>query len=107
MIGFMGGPWPHRDRYYFSLSTYNGTDLGCDGKPYHFCNAILKFDPKARRFEFLTLEVKDAYYQIAYMLSANGQFFATASNIRNADGTLDRDRRGEVVFWQTPKPKKQ
>src|SRR5262249_4100779 len=32
-FAFMGGPWTHRGRYYFSLSTYNGTEKGCDGKP--------------------------------------------------------------------------
>jgi hypothetical protein len=104
LFGFMGGPIPHKGRYYFSLSTYNGTDTGCDGKPYHFCNAILEFDPQTRRFEFPTLDVKDAYYQVAYMLSARGEFFATGSNIREKDGTLNRDRAGEVVFWQTRKP---
>ncbi|GEM_PF-3360102 len=107
LFGFMGGPIPHKGRYYFSLSTYNGTATGCDGKPYHFCNAILEFDPQTRRFEFLTLAVKNAYYQIAYMLSAKGEFFATGSNIREKDGTLNRDRSGEVVFWQTRKPEKQ
>jgi len=101
LFAFMGGPVAHQGRLHFSLSTYNGTDKGCDGQPYHFCNAILEFDPQARRFEFLTLEAKDAYYQIAYMLSAGGEFFATGSNIREKDGTLHRDRAGEVVFWQS------
>jgi hypothetical protein len=101
LFGFIGGPVPHRGRYYFSLSTYNGTDTGCDGKPYHFCNAVLELDPQARRFEVLTLRAKDAYHQVAYMLSAGGEFFATGSNIREKDGTLNRDRAGEVVFWQT------
>jgi outer membrane protein assembly factor BamB len=105
LFGFMGGPIPHQGRYYFSLSTYNGTDTGCDGKPYHFCNAILELDPQARGFQFLTLEAKDAYYQIAYMLSAGGEFYATGSNIREADGKLNQSRKGEVVFWQTLKPK--
>lgn len=104
LFGFMGGPVPHRGRYYFSLSTYNGTDLGCDGKPYHFCNAVLEFDPQTRHFEFPTLEVKDAYRQVAYMLSAGGEFFATGSNIREQDGKLNQARAGEVVFWQTMKP---
>src|SRR5262249_10184065 len=104
LFGFMGGPIPHQGRYYFSLSTYNGTDTGCDGKPYHFCNAILEFDPQAKRFQFLTLEAKDAYYQIAYMLSAGGEFYATGSNIREADGKLNQSRKGELVFWQTVKP---
>ena len=103
LFSFMGGAIPYKGRYYFSLSTYNGTDKGCDGKPYHFCNAIVKFDPQTRRFDFLTLEVKDAYYQIAYMLSANGEFFATGSNISEGS-KLNRDRKGEVVFWQTMKP---
>jgi hypothetical protein len=105
LFGFMGGPVEHQGRYYFSLSTYNGTETGCDGKPYHFCNAILEFDPQARRFEFLTLEAKNAYYQIAYLLSAKGEFFATGSNIREKDGKLNRDRKGELVFWQTVKRK--
>jgi hypothetical protein len=104
VFGFMGGPVPHQGRHYFSLSTYNGTDTGYDGKPYHFCNAILEFDPQTRRFEILTLEAKDAYHQIAYMLSAKGEFFATGSNILETDGKLNRDRKGEVVFWQTMKP---
>ena len=101
LFGFMGGPVVHEGRSYFSLSTYNGTGTGCDGKPYHFCDSILEFDPAARRFEFLTLESDDAYYQIAYMLSAGEEFFATGTNIREPDGSLNRDRAGEVIFWQT------
>jgi hypothetical protein len=65
---------------------------------------VLEFDPQTRRFEFPTLEVKDAYHQVAYMLSARGEFFATGSNIQEKDGKLNRDRAGEVVFWQTMKP---
>ena len=104
-FGFLGGPWSHRGNYYFSVSTYNGTDVGCDGKPFHFLNGVLEFDPKRRRFEILTLEAKDAYYQISYMLSAGGEFFATGTNIRTPDGKLDGGRAGEVVFWQTPRVK--
>ncbi len=104
LFGFMGGPMPHKGHYYFSLSTYNGTDIGCDGKPYHFCNAVLEFDPQTRRFDLPNLEVKDAYHQVAYMLSAKGEFFATGSNIREKDGKLNQARAGEVVFWQTVKP---
>lgn len=100
-FGFIGRATVHRGRHYFSLSTYNGSAKGCDGKPYHFCNSILEFDPQARRFEFLTLDVKDAYYQIAYMLSAGGEFYATGSNIREPDGTLNQARAGEVIFWQS------
>ncbi len=101
LFGFIGGGVNYRGRWYFSLSTYNGTEKGCDGKPYHFCNAVLEFDPVTRRFDFPTLEAKDAYYQVSYMLSAGGEFFATGSNIREADGRLNQARAGEVVFWQT------
>lgn len=101
LFGFIGGPVAHRGRLYFSLSTYNGTDVGCDGKPYHFCNAILEFDPKSGRFDFPTLEAKDGYYQIAYTLSSGGEFFATGTNIREPDGSLNGSRAGEVVFWQS------
>ena len=103
-FGFIGGPTPHNGRLYFSLSTYNGTDIGCDGEPYHFCNGLLELDPATGRFAFPTLEVKDAYYQIAYTLSAKGEFFATGTNIQESPGKLNRDRQGEVVFWQTRKP---
>jgi hypothetical protein len=103
-FGFMGGPWLHAGRWYFSLSTFNGAELGCDGKPYHFCNAILEFEPRRRAFDFLTLAASDAYYQIAYMLSARGRFFATGSNIRQPDGGLNRDQAGDIVFWQSVPP---
>jgi hypothetical protein len=103
-FGFLGGPTPHAGRLYYSLSTYNGTDTGCDGKPYHFLNSVLEFDPASGKFEFLTLEAKDAYYQIAYQLSAGGEFFATGTDIREPGGTLNRDRAGEVIFWQTLRP---
>lgn len=105
-FAFLGGPVPHAGRLYFSTSTYNGTDTGCDGKPYHFCNEILEFDPQTRRFAFLTLDVPGSYHQIAYMLSAGGEFFATGSNIRERDGRLNQARAGEVVFWQTQRPER-
>jgi hypothetical protein len=100
-FGFLGGPTEHAGRLYFSLSTYDGTDTGCDGKPYHFLNAVLEFDPATRTFAFLTLEAKGAYHQVAYTLSAGGDFFATGTDIREPDGTLNRDRAGGVVFWQS------
>lgn len=102
LFAFMGGPTPHNGRQYFSLSTYNGhPTLGCDGKPFHFLNSILEFDPQTRRFEFPTLQSKDAYHQISYMLSAQGEFYATGSNIRKPDGSLDQAIQGECVFWQS------
>jgi hypothetical protein len=104
-FGFIGGPTAHAGRLYYSLSTYDGTDTGCDGKPYHFLNAVLEFDPEAGTFGFLTLEAEGAYYQIAYSLSAGGEFFATGANIREPGGALNRDRAGEVVFWQTVRPR--
>ena len=103
-FGFIGGPVKHNDRYYFTLSSYDGDDIGCDGNPYHFLNEILEFDPRTRSFEFLTLRGGDGYYQISYMLSAGGEFFATGSNIRTPAGSLDQGHRGEVVFWQSNPP---
>ncbi|MCC6443809.1 MAG: hypothetical protein IT210_10190 [Armatimonadetes bacterium] len=105
-FAFIGGSIMHDGRSYHSLSTYDGTETGCDGKPYHFLNAILEFDPAVRKFRFLALEKKGAYCQIAYMLSAGGHFYATGSNIREPDGSLNRDRAGEIVFWQTRPLKK-
>ena len=105
-FGFMGLMVRHGDKCYFSISTYNGTEIGCDGKPYHFCNGLLEFDPKTRQFAFPTLEAKDAYYQVAYTLSAGGEFYATGANIRQPDGQLVQTLPGDVVFWQTRPPRK-
>ena len=102
-FGFIGLATVHDGRWYFSLSTYNGTPLGCDGQPFHFCNSLLEFDPRTARFTFPTLETKDAYFQVSYTLSAAGHFFATGNNIRELDGTLNAARTGEAVFWQTRK----
>jgi streptogramin lyase len=110
-FGFIGLGTLHQGRWYFSISTYDGDEVGCDGKPYHFVNGLLEFDPRTRSFAIPTLEAKDAprgpsdaYYQVAYTLSAGGEFFATGTNIREPDGSLNGVRAGEVVFWQTVGP---
>jgi hypothetical protein len=100
-FGFLGGGPVHNGRCYFSMSTYNGTTTGCDGKPYHFYNGMLEFDPTTRRFEFLTLDVPDAYYQVSYALSAGGHFFAAGNDIRESDGTLSGGKIGRAIFWQS------
>lgn len=103
--GFIGLFTAHGGRLYYSLSTYNGDErIGCDGKPYHFLNALLEFDPQSGKFDFLRLDVPGAYYQVAYTLSARGEFYATGSNIMQEDGTLYREREGEVVVWQSHAP---
>lgn len=105
-FGFIGGGTAHGGRWYFSLSTYNGTATGCDGKPYHFCNGLLEFDPNTKRFAFPTLDVEGAYFQVAYTLSAGGHLFATGNNIREMDGSLNMGKTGETIFWQTLSPKR-
>ena len=105
-FGFVGGGMPHKDKVFFPISTYDGDDLGVDGKPYHFCNGFLAFDPAARSFEFPTLDVPGAFHQVAYLLSAGGEFFATGVDILQPDGTLKQTEAGQAVFWQTLKPTK-
>jgi hypothetical protein len=100
-FGFVGMATIHDGRWFFSLSTYNGSKIGCDGRPFHFCNGLLEFDPRTGEFAFPTLEATDAYYQVSYHLSARGYFYATGNNIREAGGKLNSDRTGEAVFWQT------
>jgi hypothetical protein len=118
LFGFIGLSTPFRGKYYFSISTYDGDELGVDGKPYHFCNALLEFDPQTQSFEFPSVShAADAintaadtgnqpYYQISYSMAAGDEFFATGSNIREADGALNQARAGECVFWQTMKASK-
>lgn len=100
-FGFIGLASIHDGSWYFSISTYNGTPTGCDGQPYHFCNALMEFDPRTSEFAFPTLDVKDRYYQVSYHLSAGGQLFATGNNIRQADGSLDQSKPGDIIVWQT------
>lgn len=105
-FGFIGGPTVHAGRWYFSISTYNGTPLGCDGKPYHFCNGLLEFDPVSRQFAFPLLDVADGYYQVSYSYSSGKEFYATGTNIRQPDGTLDTKIAGSIVVWTTRKPER-
>ena len=102
-FGFIGGPTAHHGRYYYSLSTFSSRG-SCDGKPHHFLNVIMEFDPASKAFQMLKLETKGSYYQVAYLLSARGHFYATAANILEPDGSLNMNRRGETMFWQTIKP---
>jgi hypothetical protein len=105
-FGFIGFNTPYEGKLYFSLSTYNGgEDLGIDGDQYHFANSILVFDPRRRQFDFLTLDVPGAYYQIAYTLNARGEFFATGSNILTEGGKIVRENRGDIIVWQTLAPR--
>jgi hypothetical protein len=111
LFGFIGLCTSFRGKHYFSISTYDGDELGIDGKPYHFCNALLEFDPVTSRFEFPVLQPNDdekviaPYFQVSYTMAADDQFFATGSNIRESNGTLNQARAGECVFWQTSVPK--
>jgi hypothetical protein len=50
---------------------------------------------------FLTLNITGKYYQIAYMLSARGTFYATGSNVRLPDGQIVRENKGDIIVWQT------
>jgi len=100
-FGFIGLGTIHKGRWYFSISTYNGKETGCDGKPFHFCNGLLEFDPKTGKFAFPTLEVKNAYFQVSYHLSAGGHFFATGNDIREKNGSLNHGKPGTAIFWQT------
>ena len=100
--GFIGVSTLHEGKFYFSLSTYDGgDDLGIDGEQYHFANSILVLDPKTREFDFLTLEMPGSYYQVACVLSARGQFYATGSNILTPEGRIVRENRGDIIVWQT------
>lgn len=100
-FGFIGLSTNYKDRLIFSISTYNGTQTGCDGKPYHFCNGVMVFDPRDKSFDFPTLDVEGKFFQVSYTLAADGHFFATGNNILEPDGALNNARTGEAIFWQT------
>jgi len=40
-------------------------------------------------------------YQIANVLSARGEFYATGSNILAPQGRIVRENRGDIIVWQT------
>ena len=43
----------------------------------------------------------DAYYQISYLLSADGELYCMCNNILGTDDSLDVGRIGEVLYWQS------
>lgn len=106
-FGFIGIGTPYQGHWYFSLSTYAGhDDPGIDGNQYHFLNSILDLDPASGKIDFQTLDIPGKYYQIAYMLAARGNFYATGSNVELPNGKIVRENKGDIIVWQTQAPEK-
>jgi hypothetical protein len=98
---WIGQSMVHSGRWYFVRSNLSVHGLGFDCKPAHFLNSLLEFDPATGEFAVATLEVPGAYYQVSYILSADGEFYANCNNILEADGQLNIGRVGELLYWQS------
>jgi hypothetical protein len=94
----------HAGRWYFVASNLGVSGTGFDCRPPHFLNSLLEFDPATGQFAVATLEIPGAYYQVTYILSAGGEFFATCNNILESDGSLNIGRVGEFLYWQSIDP---
>jgi len=104
-FGFVGGGVAYRGIAYFSLSTYkNEAGDSIDGKPYHFLDRFLAYDPQTKDFGYLSLEHQlKEYPQTAYLLTGrDGQLYCFGQDIYDPKtGVLDRAYHGKAMAYQT------
>jgi hypothetical protein len=105
VFGFVGGGIDYRGIAYFSLSTYkNLAGDSIDGKPYHFLDRFLAYDPRAGRFGYLLLpHPPHEYPQTAYLLAGkDGQLYFFGQDIYDPKtGVLEREFHGKAMAYQT------
>jgi len=105
VFGFVGGGLAYRDIAYFSLSTYkNPAGDSIDGKPYHFLDRFLAYDPRAGKFSYLQLPRQpNEYPQTAYLLAgSDGHLYFFGQDIYDPKtGVLEREYHGKAIAYQT------
>jgi len=105
VFGFVGAGIEYRDIAYFSLSTYkNEAGDSIDGKPYHFLDRFLAYDPRTGGFGYLQLPHQpDEYPQTAYLLAgSDGHLYFFGQDIYDPkSGVLEREYHGKATAYQT------
>jgi hypothetical protein len=105
VFGFVGGGIAYRGIGYYSLSTYkNEAGDSIDGKPYHFLDRFLAYDPAKQRFGYLqSVHERNEYPQTAYLLvGQDGELYFFGQDIYNPQtGLLEREYHGKAMAYQT------
>ena len=106
-FGILGGGFIYQQQMFCAMSTYKGYyppggPIGIDGKPHHFLDRWLCYDPRSRRFAHLVCETGDrAYWITCYAVVMGPHLYMTAFNAMQADGSIEQAGRGEAAIFQT------
>lgn len=105
VFGFVGGGLEYRGIAYYSLSTYKSVaGDSVDGKPYHFLDRFLAYDPNSNRFGYLrSIHGEKEYPQTAYLLAGeDGELYFFGQDIFDPKtGILTREYHGKAMAFQT------
>jgi len=105
IFGFVGGGIAYQGIAYFSLSTYKSqAGDSVDGKPYHFLDRFLAYDPTRGKFGYLQLPHQpNEYPQTAYLLAgSDGHLYFFGQDIYDPKtGVLEREYHGKAIAYQT------
>jgi len=109
-FGILGGGFTYQGRMFCAMSTYKGYippggPIGVDGKPYHFLDRWLCYDPKVKRFAHLVCRGNDdEYWLTCYAVVQGGHLYMTAYNAMRRNGTISQSGRGDAAIFQTHPP---
>jgi hypothetical protein len=107
IFGVLGGGWIYQDKIFCSMATLkgyipHGGPIGVDGKPWHFLDRHLCYDPNTETFTHQVLKGTETEYWMNSVSVLQGQhMYFVAINLRQPDNTIDQFGRGEVAIFQT------
>jgi hypothetical protein len=106
-FGILGGGFIYQQMMFCAMSTYKGYSppggpLGIDGKPHHFLDCWLCYDPLSKRFAHLVCRAADReYWLTCYAVELGQHLYITAFNAMQADGSIRQASRGDAAIFQT------
>jgi hypothetical protein len=120
VFGFIGMGTAFRGMALYCLSTYKGSmkwdfdrntylsageeNVGIDGKPHHFINKYLVFEPGSGEFAFLEAPASAGRYPlICYSIVSRGRLFITGYDLGNISAGLSPmgEKEGELCVYQS------
>ncbi len=121
IYGFIGMGTSYRGKALYCLSTYKGTmkwdfnrntylstgeeNIGIDGRPHHFINKYLVFDPASQQFDFLEAPVVKGtrYPLICYSIVVGSRLIITGYDLGDVDQGVAPmgERQGELCVLQS------
>jgi streptogramin lyase len=106
-FGILAGGLIYNQRVYCALNTYKGYippggPLGVDGKPHHFLDRWLCYDPQAEQLAHLVCRGTEGEYWLTCYGAVSGKhLYLTAFHAMDQDGTIGQGRLGEAAVFQT------